>query len=145
MKTVQTEMEQYLSDLDNLLDVGAIPKTDIGEYTFHSKNTTLKDFIRNGREFIRRYLMVFRGLLDYGDGGFMPIEDVERLLAAFMSEDIEYHERWKECLGQAITATINELEDCGAISPIDVGDIGSIARNAAWYFTNTYMINGTGR
>jgi len=50
------EIEQYLNDLDNLIETGHFPKKSLKDYTFYHKDLTLKEFIQKGREFIRKQL-----------------------------------------------------------------------------------------
>jgi len=50
------ELEQYLNDLDNLIDTGHFPKESIEEFTFYHKDFTLRDFIQKGRNFIAETL-----------------------------------------------------------------------------------------
>lgn len=48
------EIEQYLNDLDNLLEVGFFDNIEIKDYTFYHKELNLKDFIRKGRELLKK-------------------------------------------------------------------------------------------
>ena len=50
-------IDEYLDDLDNLIDTGWFPKRSIEKYTFRHQNMNLDDFIKKGREYIRQYLM----------------------------------------------------------------------------------------
>jgi hypothetical protein len=52
------EIENYLDDLDNIIDTGHFPKESISDYSFYHKDFTLHDFIQKGREYIRQYLMI---------------------------------------------------------------------------------------
>lgn len=124
MKTIQTEMESYLDNLDNLLEVKAIPNKVIGDYIFSRKDTTLVEFIEEGREFIRRYLMVFRGLLDYGEGNITSIE---------------------QCLTKSVTHTIEELVFSETVDPIKEEDIETISRESVDYFLKNYLLDGLNR
>ncbi len=47
------EIENYLSDLDNLIDTEHFEKDDISDYVFHHKELNKKDFVIKGREIIR--------------------------------------------------------------------------------------------
>ena len=51
------EIEQYLNDLDNLLDTGHFSKESVKGYTFYHKDLTLKEFVQKGRELIRESIM----------------------------------------------------------------------------------------
>ena len=51
------EIEQYLSDLDNLIETGHFKKESVKDYTFFHKDLTLKEFIQKGRELIRESLV----------------------------------------------------------------------------------------
>jgi len=57
------ELEQYLNDLDNLLDTGHFPKESVKDYTFYHKDLTLKEFVQKGRELIRESLMTKKGVI----------------------------------------------------------------------------------
>ena len=56
------DLENYLNDLDNLIDTGWFPKDSVKECTFYHKDLTLRDFVSKGREYIRQYLMVEKGV-----------------------------------------------------------------------------------
>lgn len=62
MKEKIKELENYLSDLDNLVDCGFLDiDKPIKDYVFHYKETpSLKDFILEGREIIRNRLMLLK-------------------------------------------------------------------------------------
>lgn len=49
------DLENYLTDLDNLIDTGWFSNDSITDYSFNHKGLTLKEFILKGREHIRRY------------------------------------------------------------------------------------------
>ena len=55
-------LENYLNDLDNLIDTGWFPKDSVKECTFYHKDLTLRDFVSKGREYIRQYLMAEKGV-----------------------------------------------------------------------------------
>lgn len=50
-------LENYLNDLDNLIDTNWFPNDNVTEFTFHHEGFTLRDFVSKGREYIRQYLM----------------------------------------------------------------------------------------
>ena len=56
------DLENYLNDLDNLIDTGWFPKDSVKESTFYHKDLTLSDFVSKGREYIRQYLMIEKGV-----------------------------------------------------------------------------------
>lgn len=56
------DLENYLNDLDNLIDTGWFPKDSVKECTFYHKDLTLRDFVSKGREYIRQYLMTEKGV-----------------------------------------------------------------------------------
>lgn len=47
------EIENYLSDLDNLIDCGHFEEDEIKDFTFYHKEMNKKDFVIKGREVIR--------------------------------------------------------------------------------------------
>ena len=51
------DLENYLNDLDNLIDTGWFSKDSVKECTFYHKDLTLRDFISKGREYIQQYLI----------------------------------------------------------------------------------------
>jgi hypothetical protein len=56
------DLENYLNDLDNLIDTGWFPKDSVKEYVFFHKDLTLREFVSKGREYIRQYLMAKKGV-----------------------------------------------------------------------------------
>lgn len=56
------DLENYLNDLDNLIETGWFPKDSVEECVFYHKDLTLRDFISKGREYIRQYLMNEKGV-----------------------------------------------------------------------------------
>jgi hypothetical protein len=56
------DLENYLNDLDNLIDTGWFPKDSVKEFTFYHKDLTLREFVSQGREYIRQYLMIEKGV-----------------------------------------------------------------------------------
>lgn len=58
------ELEQYLDTIDNLSDTGWFSDDTISDYTFYHKEWSLRDFILQGREYIRQYLMEEKGMKD---------------------------------------------------------------------------------
>jgi len=56
------DLENYLNDLDNLIDTGWFPKDSVKECTFYHKDLTLRDFVQKGREYIGQYLMAEKGV-----------------------------------------------------------------------------------
>lgn len=57
------EIDNYLSDLDNLIDTGHFPNDSVRDYTFWHKEMGLKQFIIKGRELIRQLIMKEKGLI----------------------------------------------------------------------------------
>lgn len=51
-QTLIKEIENYLSDLENLKDCGFFRNTEIGDFTFYHKKMNLDDFIGKGRGLI---------------------------------------------------------------------------------------------
>lgn len=60
MEKIIKDLENYLDDLDNLIDTGWFPKVSIKECTFYHRDLTLRDFVSKGREYIRQYLMLHK-------------------------------------------------------------------------------------
>jgi hypothetical protein len=56
------ELENYLNDLDNLIDTGWFPEESVKDCTFYHKDLTLRDFVSKGREYIRQYLISEKGV-----------------------------------------------------------------------------------
>lgn len=56
------DLENYLNDLDNLIDTGWFSKDSVKEFTFYHKDLTLHDFVSKGREYVRQYLTAKKGL-----------------------------------------------------------------------------------
>ena len=52
------DLENYLNDLDNLIDTGWFPKDSVKECVFYHKDLTLRDFVSKGREYIRQYVII---------------------------------------------------------------------------------------
>ena len=52
---LQKQIEDYLSDFDNLIGCSQIGSNDaiVTDYVYHHKGMTTKDFLLKGREFIR--------------------------------------------------------------------------------------------
>ena len=57
------EIDQYLNDLDNLIDIGHFSNDSVRDYTFHHKEMGVKQFISKGREFIRQLIMKEKGVI----------------------------------------------------------------------------------
>ena len=57
------EIEQYLNDLDNLIETEHFPEESVKDYTFYHKDLTLKEFIQKGRELITESLMFKKGVI----------------------------------------------------------------------------------
>jgi hypothetical protein len=55
------DLENYLNDLDNLIDTGWFPQDSVKDCTFFHKDLTLRDFVQKGREYIRQYLNAKQG------------------------------------------------------------------------------------
>jgi hypothetical protein len=53
---MKNKIEEYLSDLDNLLDTKHFHDRDISEWVFYHKGMTLEDFIHVGRELMRQLI-----------------------------------------------------------------------------------------
>jgi hypothetical protein len=53
----QQEVEEYLIDLDNLIDTGHFRKESVRDFTYYHKDMTLRDFVSKGREIIRQSLI----------------------------------------------------------------------------------------
>ena len=58
----KTELEKYLNDLDNLIETGWFPKDSVEQCTGYHKELNLKEFIQVGREYLRQYLMIEKGI-----------------------------------------------------------------------------------
>ena len=85
------EIEQYLNDLDNLIDTGHFPKESVKDYTFHHKDLTLKEFVMKGREFIRKSLMSNEKREGY---------EIRKCANCGHEEEMYFIERWcKRCRG----------------------------------------------
>jgi len=57
------EIEEWLSDFDNLQETGYFPKVKIKEAVFYHKEMGLNEFLSKGREIIRQTLMFKKGRL----------------------------------------------------------------------------------
>ena len=57
------QIENYLSDLDNLVDTGHFSEISVERYTHHHKEMHLKQFIGKGREIIRQATMKEKEML----------------------------------------------------------------------------------
>ena len=57
------EIDQYLNDLDNLMDTGHFSNDSVRDYTFHHKEMGLKQFVSKGRELIRQLIMREKGVI----------------------------------------------------------------------------------
>ncbi len=55
------ELEQYLSDFDNLKDTDHFPEIKIQDYVHYHKEMSLEEFLMKGREIIRQTLMYKKG------------------------------------------------------------------------------------
>lgn len=51
------ELEDYLNDLDNLIDTGWFAEEPVDECVFYHKGMTLRDFVQKGRAYIGEYLL----------------------------------------------------------------------------------------
>jgi len=51
------ELENYLDDLTNLIDTGWFLPDPVKDCVFHHKGMTLTEFVSQGREYIRQYLI----------------------------------------------------------------------------------------
>lgn len=58
------EIEQYLTDLDNLIETEHFSKESVREYTFYHQDLTLNEMILKGREYIRKLLISEKSVLD---------------------------------------------------------------------------------
>ena len=94
MKIKNKEVENYLSDLDNLIDTGHFKKDDITDYTFNHKELNLKDFVIKGRQVIRSLfvdkktdrLLMIQGYYSKIQLNKLDIDDVLDL----MEKDMKY-------------------------------------------------------
>ncbi len=94
MEIKNKEVENYLSDLDNLIDTGHFKEDDITDYTFNHKELNLKDFVIKGREVIRSLfvdrktdrLLMIQGYYSKIQLNKLDIDDVLDL----MEKDMKY-------------------------------------------------------
>jgi hypothetical protein len=56
------ELENYLSDFDNLQETGHFESEKLKDNVFYHKEMDMKEFLAKGREIIRQSLMFKKGL-----------------------------------------------------------------------------------
>ena len=95
------DLENYLSDLDNLIDTGWFPKDSVKECTYYHKGFTLRDFIGKGREYIRQYLVDENQENTEQEKQWIPINsldeipaDVERFILTISYVNIQKEKRF---------------------------------------------------
>jgi antitoxin component YwqK of YwqJK toxin-antitoxin module len=58
------ELENYLDDMDNLIDTGWFKDESIKYWAYYHNDMSLREFVSKGREYIRQYLMEEKGMKD---------------------------------------------------------------------------------